>query len=380
MGQLTKDLEKFKLALDEASDHIVITDADGITIYANKAVEKITGYSRDEIIGEKAGVLWGKKMNLEFYETFWKTIKEKKEVFKGEINNTRKNGENYYAQVGVSPIIGRDGNVDFFVGIERDITAEKNMDKAKSEFVSFASHQLRTPLTSISLASEMLLKPRSEKNYRERGIYCKIIRSGVKEMTDIVETLLNISRIEMGTLNIKPESADIAKFMDSLLKIFALQMKKKKIVLKKRYDEKMPMISIDKHLMKIVIDNLLSNSVKYSPDEVVILVEIRKRENEVVIAISDTGYGIDADQQSKIFDKLFRANTKQKDKTKGTGLGLYMVKMAVEQYGGKIWLESPSNRAFLSAAKKAFAGQKGATFYFTLPLNGMKRLGQMNQS
>jgi PAS domain S-box-containing protein len=145
---LAGDLEKFKLAVDNASDHIVITDPDGVILYANRAVEKITGYSHSEVIGNKPS-LWGKQMPEEFYNNLWKTIKEEKTNFIGELNNRRKNGEIYVAEASISPILNSNNKVIFFVGIERDITLLKEISDAKTEFVSVASHQLRTPLTGI---------------------------------------------------------------------------------------------------------------------------------------------------------------------------------------------------------------------------------------
>ncbi|MBT4209569.1 MAG: PAS domain S-box protein, partial [Candidatus Komeilibacteria bacterium] len=123
---LAKDLEKFKLAVDNASDHIVITDQDGICLYANQAVETITGYTAKEIMGQKAGIkkLWSGNMAEDFYEKLWKTITEDKKSFIGDIANTRKNGEDYDAVTSISPILDDDGEVKFIVAVERDVTKE----------------------------------------------------------------------------------------------------------------------------------------------------------------------------------------------------------------------------------------------------------------
>lgn len=121
---LAKDLEKFKLALDNASDYIVITDPDGIVIYANKGVEKITGYTVGESLGKKSGVLWKKPMPPEYYKNLWDIVKNQKKVFIGQIQNRRKNGAIYTATIAISPILNSKGEVEFFLEVQRDITNE----------------------------------------------------------------------------------------------------------------------------------------------------------------------------------------------------------------------------------------------------------------
>ncbi|MDR3549092.1 MAG: PAS domain S-box protein, partial [Candidatus Pacebacteria bacterium] len=142
---LEKDLEKFKLALDNIADNVIITDPEGIVVYANKAVETVTGYRPEEAVGKKSGALWKAPMPAEYYRHMWDVIKNQKKVFVGEIRNRRKNGMIYTAAISISPVLDKNGDIEFFVSVERDVTKEKEIDRAKSEFMSLASHQLRTP-------------------------------------------------------------------------------------------------------------------------------------------------------------------------------------------------------------------------------------------
>lgn len=123
------ELTKFKLVIDNTSQHIIITDIDGIIIYANHAVEIITGYSINEVIGQKPS-LWGMQMPTEFYTDLWKTIKVDKKTFSGEITNKRKNGEIYTAKSFISPVLDDSGDIKFFVGLETDISKEKSLESA----------------------------------------------------------------------------------------------------------------------------------------------------------------------------------------------------------------------------------------------------------
>ena len=146
-GQLrdqTEELKKFRMAAEESFDHMVITDPDGIVLYANPAVEHVTGFAIDEIIG-KTPALWGKQMGKEFYEEFWSTIKGRKRRFSGEVTNKRKSGELYAAEIGVSPLLDEQGDIRFFVGIERDITERRQYESrlvAQAEDLKIANEAL----------------------------------------------------------------------------------------------------------------------------------------------------------------------------------------------------------------------------------------------
>jgi len=178
-------------------------------------------------------------------------------------------------------------------------------------------------------------------------------------MVDLVNALLNVSRIDLGTFAIEPESIEIKKIAESVLKELIPQTKQKQTKITEEYDEDLPTIQADPKLIRIIFQNLLSNAVKYTPKGGEIFLSITKDKRNLSIEVADNGYGIPKDQQSKIFTKLFRAdNIRQKD-TEGNGLGLYIVKSIVDESGGKIWFESEEN--------------KGTTFYVTLPLEGMKK-------
>ena len=244
-------------------------------------------------------------------------------------------------------------------GIVRDVTKEQEIDKVKSEFVSLASHQLRTPLTAVNWYTEMLLSGDIGKFQPEQKKYLKEIYNGNNNMIDLVKALLNVSRIELGTLAIEPESTNLKKLSDSVLEEFKLIIKKNKLKIEKDYTKELSDINIDPKLMRIVFQNLISNAIKYTPLGGQINIGITKQKSDILISVKDTGYGIPKDQQSKIFTKLFRADNIVEKETEGTGLGLYIIKYVVEQFKGKIWFESREN--------------KGTTFYVTIPSRGIKK-------
>lgn len=366
-----RDLEKFKLATESTSDMVVISDPEGIALYANPATEKITGYAAEETIGKKCGLLWGGHMEKAYYQKMWQTIKEDKKPFVSRIKNKRKNGETYDAAIAISPVLDQKGNILFFVDTSRDITKEIEIDKAKTEFVSLASHQLRTPLSTINWYTEMLLSGdagvvnENQKKYLEEAYHAS------KRMVDLVNSLLNVSRLEMGTFIVEPEPTDMLVLARSVVDELKLLIDQKKISFKLTHADNLPKIQADPKLLRMVLSNLLSNSVKYTPEKGEVKMDFRlvKSGEEIgnklipadslLCAVSDTGYGIPENQKDKIFTKLFRADNVREKDAEGTGLGLYIVKSIIDHSGGLIWFESSEG--------------KGTTFYVILPLEGMKK-------
>ncbi len=367
------ELEKFQLAVESASDHIVITDENGICLFMNSAAEKITGFKKEEIIGRKVGTKdnWGGLLEKKDYKDLWHQIKEKKKPFMGEITNKRKSGEKYEAKASIAPITNKKNEVTFFVGIERDITKEKKVDQAKTEFVSLASHQLRTPLSTISWYTEMLLDEDAGKINKEQKKYLKEIYNGNQRMVELINALLSVSRLELGTFVVDPEEIDPIILSESIINEIRHEAERKKQLIETNYEEKNMKINADPKLMRVIFQNLLSNAVKYTPENGTIKLEMltvkrgdvisskKINKNSLLITVSDTGYGIPYSQQEYIFSKLFRADNILERDTEGTGLGLYIVKEIINHSEGYVWFKSKEN--------------EGTTFYVTLPLEGMKK-------
>jgi len=352
LESLVDNLKVFQLAMDNAFAHIVVTDENGYIIFANKSAENLTGFNKKEILGERPS-LWGKQMDTNFYKNFWKIIKEDKKTFSGEIINKRKNGELYQAEIRVSPVLDNENGVKFFVALERDITKEKEIDKAKTEFISMAAHQLRTPLATISLTSEMLLRNIAGGIPKENKKYLKIIIEEVRGMAEMITVFLNVSRIDIGKFPVKMEMMGLYDVIERTVKDLLPQSKDKKIHLTRDYKKDLPVLNLDRNIMKIILENLLSNAIKYSERGGEIILGAKENEDNIIIEVSDKGLGIPEKQQSKIFTKMFRAENVFHSKSEGSGLGLYLVKNLVEQSGYDISFESKEN--------------KGSTFKISIP-------------
>ncbi|MBU2541982.1 PAS domain S-box protein [Patescibacteria group bacterium] len=359
--RLVRDLNKFKLAVDNASDLIVITDPNDVVLYANPATAKITGYSIGEILGQKPSDLWYRLVDKKIINLISDVVGKKKKIYSGQIELNRRDGAKYVSSVFLAPILYKNKKLEFCVRIEKDITKSKEIDKAKTEFVSLASHQLRTPLTITSWYTEMLLDEKNQIGFNKtQEEYLKKIYSSNHRMIELVNALLNVSRLELGTFVIDPEIVFPNAILESVIDEFKPQIKKKQIKFKKEIYSSLPKkMMLDEKLFRIIVQNLLSNAIKYTPEKGTISIKVKKDKKNLLIIIKDSGYGIPIVQQSQIFTKLFRADNVKQTDVDGTGLGLYIVKSILDHTDGKIWFESEEN--------------KGSTFFVTLPIKGMKR-------
>jgi signal transduction histidine kinase len=251
---------------------------------------------------------------------------------------------------------------------DKDEQREKRVDRAKSEFLTLASHQLRTPISAIGWLGEILLSGDAGKLNAEQREHVQHIYDSNQRLASIVDAMLTVSGIEQRQLEIRPEPTQLVELSRKLLAEQLALYPQKKLQVTEAYAEKLPKLRLDARLTKIILQNVFSNAVKYTPKGGSIAVTVQRSDERlragskgsVLIAVADTGYGIAEDQQRSVFSKLFRAeNIKAKD-TDGTGLGLYIVKEVLEASGGKIWFESVEG--------------SGSTFYILLPLEGMKQV------
>jgi len=359
LERLANDLRKFELAVESASDAIVIVNPDGKIVYANRTAGAMTGRNQKEMIGKGISI-WGRLVDNKDYTTTipfekaWKTIKETKEYYAGELININKNGTAFITELHLAPVFDKEKNIIYFVATARDITKLKEVDRAKTEFVSLASHQLRTPLAGISLASELLMRHASSHTEKQRNEYLEEIFNSTKKMSALINDLLNVSRIEMGTFNIKSEELDIAKATNTILDNLKSQFNEKKLSIGCDFEDNLPIIYFDKNAFNLIIDNLLTNAIRYTPEKGNISVNIKYKKKTIIIEVSDTGCGIPPDESDKIFSKQFRATNAKDVAPEGEGLGLYIVKLVADKLGVKVSFKNNSDGS-------------GTTFYVSIP-------------
>jgi len=265
----------------------------------------------------------------------------------------------------VTPLKGDD--IIGAVVVFRDITEEKRLDEAKSGFISIASHQLRTPLTSIRWYTEMLNSEDVGPLNKDQKEFIARVYSGALKLNDVIELLLALSRIESGNIQIELAKINIVSFTQDILKELEPQWKQKNIEVSLAIQEKqLPEIKLDISMLRQVITNLLSNSIRYTDDSGRIEISIRKEPsgNEMIYSVKDDGIGVPESFKDKIFQKFSRAENAINKAPDGSGLGLSLVKSLIEMWKGKVWFESPA----IWINKKGEEYKKGSIFSFTIPL------------
>ncbi|MFA5750603.1 MAG: PAS domain-containing sensor histidine kinase [Candidatus Shapirobacteria bacterium] len=267
----------------------------------------------------------------------------------------KKDGAIFPVRITLSPILLENeflGVVEVF----HDISKEMDIDRAKTEFISLASHQFKTPLTAMCWNTEMLMAVGQGHMPRQVFAYVEKIFSNNLKLVALVETLLNVSRIEMGTFVIVPRPIQLMEIINGILEELSPQIVNKKLRIQTHVQQNLPMINADPQCMRIIIQNLIVNAVKYSFKEGTVSVSSRIHPGGfLLMTVSDQGCGIPKLQQSKIFTKSFRADNAKDMHSDGSGLGLYIAKALVGQSKGRIWFESMENI--------------GSDFHVSLPLS-----------
>jgi PAS domain S-box-containing protein len=236
-----------------------------------------------------------------------------------------------------------------------DVTEQKAVDTAKSEFVALATHQLRTPIAAIRWNVELLEKKMGDSMTEDQGRYLVKINRNVHRMVNLINDFLSVSKLEMGTFASSQEALNVSEFFDSIVDEFAEKISQKAIVLNRADNPPQLQVMIDGRLLHIIVSNLMSNATKYSNPNGSLDFSYKLEETTLHIVVKDDGIGIPETELDRLFSKFFRATNAQVHQTQGTGLGLYVVKQSVEKLGGTIEVTSSENQ--------------GAKFSVSLPVS-----------
>lgn len=225
-----------------------------------------------------------------------------------------------------------------------DITEQKQIDTAKSEFVALATHQLRTPISAIRWNVELLEKNLRETKTEKQDRYLMKIERNVMRMISLINDFLSVSKLEMGTFAASDEDINLTDFFNSIIDEYTEKITEKQIVLNRLDNPPQLTVRADSRLFHIIVSNLVSNAVKYINPSGTLTFTYELKNDRLEIVVADNGIGIPEVELSKLFNKFYRASNAQAHQTEGTGLGLYIVKQSVEQLGGTIAVESAENQ------------------------------------
>lgn len=355
LKQQQVEAAKSQAILDGVADGVLFADASGKIVLFNPAAERLLEIPRQQAIGrsirEMLGLygVEGRKW-LEALEDWAAHPADRTpEDFVAE----RLQLGDRIVSVHAAPVI-RGTEYLGTVSVFRDVTAEVEADRAKSEFISTVSHELRTPMTSIKGYADLLMLGMAGPLGEQQKHFISIIRNNAERMVALVSDLLDISRIESGRVKLDLRAVHIHEVVEQVAHTLQGRAQSKGLTLQVDVPTDLPPVWGDSNRVAQILTNLISNAIQYTPPGGRVTVSAHTNRDMLEISVADTGIGISKENQRKIFDRFFRADDPLVQETPGTGLGLPITASLVQMHGGQIWVESELG--------------EGSTFTFTLPL------------
>lgn len=348
--QLRETLERYELIFRATNDVLYELDLIAGTVVWNEALYTQYGYSKDSDVEKLEW--WAEHIHpddalkLEHKLSDW--FEGKSDTWQAEYRFRKADGRYIFIRDRGMVQRGSDGSPMRIIGSFLDITQQKQLDRAKDEFISLVSHQLRTPLTVIRMYSEMLTNGLFGELNSSQDEHVRQITEASVRLIQLVGDILNISRAEMGHIapDPKPVNANLA-LQTQIQEILPLATKQGKVV-RFEPDTKIGTIMLDRTIFDQIVQNLLTNALRYTkPNHGYIEIKFSQSKDGYLLTVSDNGIGIPKAAQDRIFDRFYRADNTVNIQEHGTGLGLYMVKLMTETLGGKIWFESKLNKGSL---------------------------------
>ena len=339
-------------AIEQSSSSIIITDEKGDIVYVNPKFSELTGYSSDEVIGKNPRILKSGKLSHDYFKKLWETITAGSE-WHGEFHNKKKNKELYWGRTSISPVRNSSDNITHFIGIEEDITKEKQaleilnkmadnliqQNKHLEQFSYIISHNLRAPVANIIGLINLLKGDNLNKDDLPElfdGLY-----SSANKLDTIIKDLNNILQIKKEINEIK-EIVFFAQLVDDIKESISNLIKKENVTIKTDFAETDNFFTLKSYIRSIFY-NLISNSIKYRRADIPPIIEIKskKRRDKMVLIFKDNGLGIDLTKKG---EQVFGLYKRFHDHVEGKGMGLFMTKMQVETLNGKIEIKSEVNK------------------------------------
>ncbi len=346
---------RLTLVMESASDAIIIADSAGHIVSWNSGAQTLLGYTPDQILGKPADTLMPERYRESHragLERLGSTGVARVIGRAIEVTGLRRDGSEVPLELSLAGWTTKQGT--FYSGIARDVTERKQVEQMKSDFVSFVTHQLRTPLAGIKWMLE--LAQEAPDVPEEPASYVQDARQAAERLIGLVNDLLDVSRLESGKLKVTLQPVGLGELTQSVLDDLVTLVREKGHRLSMEGAERVPAVMADPQLLRQVILNLTSNAIKYTPPGGDVAIRMEVANGAVRWAIRDSGIGIPKESRARLFEKFFRADNVHTISTEGTGLGLYLVRLILEKFSGEVWCESEEG--------------KGSTFIFTLPVAG----------
>lgn len=334
---------------------VVVTDSKGNVVMGNKYMNTILGreMAKDVVVGRDNhpnATHNGKPVTPNQWPLA-QTMATGKPVTSKEYVIHREDGKDVYLNISASLIQNQRGEVIAAATILNDITQLKELEKRKDDFVNIASHELKTPITSMKLYLELLARQLKQLGDKEAQKTLKSVQYQSDRLQELVGDLLDVSRLQTGKLAFSKQSFKLNDLVTETVNQLKGATKNQNIILK----SSTPMrVNADRFRIYQVLTNLITNAIKYSEPNTDIIIKLKKDTGKAVVCVQDHGMGIDKAHLRKIFDRLYQVSDSKEQTFPGFGMGLYISKEIVKRHQGQIWVESEKG--------------KGSIFYFSLPL------------
>ncbi len=360
---LSKESEaRLEALLTSIGEGLIATDERGIITRVNRVALLTLGLKKSDVLGKRY-----REVMVDVYEDGSRVPNVNLPITRAFLSGNTVNDHLFCLRsdqtifpisVCVSPIMLH-GKPVGAIQLFRDISDDVITDNIKADFMSIASHQLRTPLSAINTYAHLINDGYGGPLTADSKIFLDVILSAAYRMNELIDTLLNITRVESGSLMVDPAPVNLKNLVKHIVEEIKHSAEEKNIDLKIKFGRRIPIVNTDSLLVQEVLANLLSNAIKYTGDGGSVLVTLTSRSTDVLFKVKDNGYGVPADSQKYIFKKFFRASNITSKEPNGTGLGLYLISMIAEALDGEVWFQSKVNQ--------------GSTFYFSLPHKGSNK-------
>jgi len=341
--QISKDIsltkEQFRRFYELSPVPYLLINKHGQMQRPNKAFLRLVGVAEDELRKKDIFTLLSVPDNPEKLAMYREQARRHVAIEQKEVQITRVSGEHRWVLLSIEDLASPGGGEHLSLVTMVDIHEQKELERIKTEFLSLASHQLRAPLANLKWYIDFLLTRRADDINEEVTGYLHKMYQRNEDMIDLVNTLLNMSRVEMGRVKVQKEDTDVITLTKSVIEELAPAAAGKELHIVQETDEALT-FNTDGRLMRIVLQNLLSNAIRYTNTGGTVTVRVHGSGSKLTLEVQDTGVGIPPEEQGKIFAKLYRASNAQAMEANGNGIGLYMCKALVEGMGGTISFNS----------------------------------------
>ena len=348
--KIEESQQKFRLLADSMAQHIWTADTEGNLNYYNQSVFNYSGLTLEEITRDGL-IQIVHPDDREGHLKCWKNSVKTGKDFLFEHRFRRHDGEYRWQLSRAVPQFDADGNIQMWVGTSTDIHDIKKNEQLKDDFIKMASHELKTPVTTIRGYVQLLMEMYKHSNDPMLTNSLSTVDKHISKLTKLITDLLDVTKIETGSLHLIKENFRINRLIEEIIKDIQITTSTHKVVFDPDTDAS---VFGDRDRISQALINLLINAIKYSPHAKEVIIKTRLTPGEIVISVRDFGIGIDADDQDKIFERFYRVQGKSEKTYPGFGIGLFIVKEIISNHEGKIWVESKKNN--------------GSVFYFSLPV------------